>query len=160
VNSRLSIGCLALLAFTPALSAQTTRPRIAIGQFAHESNSFNPIPTGYADFLRRTNLDEMRKSQDEVSGFLEGGPQTVNIWLADHATPDEHRHTSDLRPGDLLPGRSAPKLDGLLRCWGIIGPDIHRGRKSCGGCAGRWARSFPSWSRTIFTPTCRRRSSI
>ena len=57
------------------------RPRIAMAEFSHESNSFNPAKTRLADFNRRAIeplaevLPLWRKYNDEVSGYLDGAEQ-------------------------------------------------------------------------------------
>ena len=67
---------LALL--TMATSCQSRRPLIAVGEFLHESNSFNPSKTGLSDFKKRpiepldTVLSEWDKNADEIGGFVEG----------------------------------------------------------------------------------------
>ena len=70
-----------LLFFFSALMAspQERRPIIAIGGIMHESDTFNPAQTELSDFApRRTTpraeaLAEWARSNDEVSGYIEGG---------------------------------------------------------------------------------------
>jgi microcystin degradation protein MlrC len=115
-----------LLLFPVVLSAQTRRPLIAVGGISHESNSFNPAKTTYADFRQRevTSIDqalrEWAKSNDEVSGYIEGARQyglELYPLLVASATPkgpvtdDAFKRLLDELLRQL---KAAPKLDGLL----------------------------------------------
>src|SRR6476661_6258775 len=104
-----------------AAQAQTPRPRIAIGQIMHESNSFNPAHTGISDFLRRTDsIPDLRKEKDEVGGFLEGCERfhlEPYLTLLMRAVPKGPVTDDALNAltGELIERlRKAPKLDGLL----------------------------------------------
>ena len=98
------------------------KPRIAVAQFSHESNSFNPAMTSYADFTQRplNTINEWRKNKDEIAGYLEGsdkyGFDVVPILLA-IATP-KGPVTDDaltrLTNGIIRGLKNAGKLDGLL----------------------------------------------
>ena len=100
----------------------TGNPRIAIAQFSHESNSFNPSPTRYEDFSQRplNLIDEWRKNKDEIAGYLEGSDkyrfEVVPILLA-IATP-KGPVTDDaltrITAGIISGLKNAGKLDGLL----------------------------------------------
>src|SRR5579862_1817560 len=101
--------------------AQSRTMRVAIAQFSHESNSFNPAHTAYADFLPRTNpIAALRMEKDEVSGFLAGceqygmEPYLTLLTLAvpkGPVTADAYdRITAEII--DRL--HKAPHLDGLL----------------------------------------------
>lgn len=108
------------------LSAQAHRPRIAIGGISHESDSFNPAKTGIADFVVRRNrpidaaLREWAKSNDIVSGYVEGGrrygldlyPTMVAQAMPEGPVTDEalNKLTAEL----IRQLKAAPKLDGLL----------------------------------------------
>ena len=70
-----------LLAAAPARWARAVVSSVAIGGVMHESNSFNPAKTTVADFegMRGTTnlagadlLASLRKSNTEVSGYLDG----------------------------------------------------------------------------------------
>jgi microcystin degradation protein MlrC len=115
-----------LLLFPVVLSAQSRRPLIAVGGISHESNSFNPAKTTYADFRQRevTSIDqalrEWAKSNDEVSGYIEGARQyglELYPLLVASATP-KGPVTDDafkrLLNELLRQLKAAPKLDGLL----------------------------------------------
>jgi microcystin degradation protein MlrC len=102
------------------------RPLVAIGGIMHESDTFNPSKTGLGDFtLRRTApreqaLDEWSKSNDEISGYIEGarlhGLDLFPVLMAS-ATPkgpvtDDAFNTLT---GELIAQlKAAPHLDGLL----------------------------------------------
>jgi microcystin degradation protein MlrC len=109
-----------LIAGLIAASAQQ-RPRVAIAQFSHESNSFNPAPTTFADFLPRTSpIATLRMEKDEVSGFLAGCEQYAMepyLTLLTIAVPKGpvSADAYDRITGELIVRlRKAPKLDGLL----------------------------------------------
>src|SRR5262249_48985697 len=107
-------------------SPQDCRPIIAIGGIMHESDTFNPAKTELSDFVRRGTaprveaLAEWARSNDEVSGYIEGGREygleLVPVLMAT-ATPkgpvtDE---AFNVLTGDLIAQiRAAPHLDGLL----------------------------------------------
>src|SRR2546427_3227747 len=61
------------------VSPQERRPIIAIGGIMHESDTFNPAKTELSDFVQRGTvpraeaLAEWARSNDEVSGYIEGG---------------------------------------------------------------------------------------
>src|SRR5690242_1479669 len=104
-----------------AAQAQQGRPRIAIGQIMHESNSFNPARTGRADFVRRTeSIAEMRKEKDEVAGYLEGCERyhlEPHLTFLARAVPKGPvtDDALDFLTAELIGRlRKAPKLDGLL----------------------------------------------
>jgi microcystin degradation protein MlrC len=104
-----------------AAQAQQQRPRIAIGQIMHESNSFNPAPTGLADFLRRNeSIAELRKQKDEVAGFLEGCERyqlDPYVTLLTHAVPKGPvtAEALDALTAELIGRlRKAPKFEGVL----------------------------------------------
>jgi microcystin degradation protein MlrC len=117
---------LVFLSSLMALSAQDRRPRIAIGGIMHESDTFNPSKTGLSDFTRRRTtppeeaLTEWSKSNDELSGYIEGahrfGLDLVPVLMAS-ATPkgpvtDEALNTLT---GELIAQlKAAGHLDGLL----------------------------------------------
>jgi microcystin degradation protein MlrC len=101
-------------------------PLVAIGGIMHESDTFNPSKTGLEDFtLRRTApralaLEEWSKSNDEVSGYIEGarrhGLDLLPVLMAS-ATPkgpvtDEAFNT--LTRELITQLTTAPHLDGLL----------------------------------------------
>jgi microcystin degradation protein MlrC len=106
--------------------SQERRPVIAIGGIMHESDTFNPDKTELSDFTRRRTtpredaLAEWARSNDEVSGYIEGGREygleLVPVPMAT-ATPkgpvtDE---AFNILTGDLIAQiRAAPHLDGLL----------------------------------------------
>lgn len=107
-------------------AAPDQRPLIAIGGIMHESDTFNPAKTGLSDFTRRrttpreTALAEWAKSNDEISGYIEGarkyGLDLLPVLMAS-ATPkgpvtDEAFETLT---GELIAQlRAAPRLDGVL----------------------------------------------
>ncbi|PYT34923.1 MAG: MlrC domain protein [Acidobacteria bacterium] len=117
-----------LLFFFSALMAspQERRPIIAIGGIMHESDTFNPAKTELSDFVRRGTtppaeaLAEWARSNDEVSGYIEGGEkyglELVPVLMAT-ATPkgtvtDE---AFNVLTNDLIAQlHAAPHLDGLL----------------------------------------------
>src|SRR5579864_4511729 len=117
---------LVFLSSLMVLSAQDRRPRIAIGGIMHESDTFNPAKTGLSDFTRRRTeppeeaLTEWSKSNDELSGYIEGahrfGLDLVPVLMAS-ATPkgpvtDEALNTLT---GELIAQlKAAGHLDGLL----------------------------------------------
>src|SRR5262245_45298985 len=115
-----------LLLFPVVLSAQSRRPLIAIGGISHESNSFNPARTTYADFHRREAasidqvLREWAKTNDEVSGYIEGarqyGLELYPTLVASAAPKGPVTDDAFERLLDELIRRlmTAPKLDGLL----------------------------------------------
>jgi microcystin degradation protein MlrC len=108
------------------LAAPGQRPRIAIGGIMHESDTFNPTKTSLSDFTRRRTtppeqaLAEWAKSNDEISGYIEGaqkyGLDLLPVLMAS-ATPkgpvtDEAFNTLT---GELTAQlRAAPRLDGVL----------------------------------------------
>ncbi|HTM49254.1 MAG TPA: M81 family metallopeptidase [Bryobacteraceae bacterium] len=117
--------------FLCSLSAQTGRPRIAIGGIVHETNTFNPKKTTLADFetgiggangiLRGPDIvKELANSNNTIAGFIEGagrygldlyptlmaGPQTIGTVI------DAAFETLTGELTDRL--RKAPKLDGIL----------------------------------------------
>jgi hypothetical protein len=105
------------------LAAPGQRPRIAIGGIMHESDTFNPTKTSLSDFTRRRTtppeqaLAEWAKSNDEISGYIEGaqkyGLDLVPVLMAS-ATPkgpvtDEAFNTLT---GELTAQlRAAPRLE-------------------------------------------------
>lgn len=117
-----------LLFFFSSLMAlsQERRPVIAIGGIMHESDTFNPAKTGLSDFIRRRTtpredaLTEWARTNDEVSGYIEGGREygleLIPVLMAS-ATPkgtvtDEALNTLT---GELIAQvRAVPHLDGLL----------------------------------------------
>src|SRR5262245_29238743 len=112
--------------FASSLTAQSSRPRIAVGGISHESNSFNPAKTQLADFERRRvepvdqALLEWSKSNDEVSGYVEGARRFgLELYPAMVAGADPKGPVTDEAFNRLLDElirrlKSAPKLDGLL----------------------------------------------
>ena len=114
------------LFFAPALSAESARPRIAIGGISHESNSFNPSKTKLADFKRRNTepfdqvLLEWAKSNDEVSGYIEGARRFgLELYPTLVAAADPKGPVTDEAFNTLVEEligrlRSTPRLDGLL----------------------------------------------
>src|SRR5206468_473322 len=114
------------LFFAPALSAESARPRIAIGGISHESNSFNPSKTKLADFKRRNTepfdqvLLEWAKSNDEVSGYIEGARRFgLDLYPTLVAAADPKGPVTDEAFNTLVEEligrlRSTPRLDGLL----------------------------------------------
>ncbi|MBI3695487.1 MAG: M81 family metallopeptidase [Acidobacteria bacterium] len=115
-----------LLLSASVLSAQTGRPRIAIGGISHESDSFNPAKTGLADFNRRptapreTVLEEWLKASDTVSGYVEGARRfdldlyPLLVAGAQPKGPVTDQAFNTLL-GDLIRQLQAgPKYDGLL----------------------------------------------
>jgi microcystin degradation protein MlrC len=112
--------------FASSLTAQSSRPRIAVGGISHESNSFNPAKTQLADFERRRvepvdqALLEWSKSNDEVSGYVEGARRFgLELYPAMVAGADPKGPVTDEAFNTLLDEliqrlKSAPKLDGLL----------------------------------------------
>ncbi|MBI1789768.1 MAG: M81 family metallopeptidase [Acidobacteria bacterium] len=116
------VRCFAFL-FALAACAQSNRPLIAIGQFTHESNSFNPAKTTLADFQLRNNAqtDVWRKNKDEVSGYLEGADQygfDVYPTVLANATPKgpvTEEALTKITSQMIARLKAAPrKLDGLL----------------------------------------------
>ncbi len=118
---------LLLLAFTHmAVAAPDERPLIAMGGIMHESDTFNPAKTGLADFTRRpttpreTALAEWAKSNDEISGYIEGarkyGLDLLPVLMAS-ATPKGPvtDQAFETLTGELIAQlRAAPRLDGVL----------------------------------------------
>src|SRR6516225_11623367 len=119
----------ALLFFVSALMASPApdrRPLIAIGSVMHESDTFNPSKTELSDFtLRRTTpreqaLEESSKSNDEISGYIEGARRyDLDLFpvLMASATPkgpvtDDAFNT--LTHELIAQLKAAPHLDGLL----------------------------------------------
>jgi microcystin degradation protein MlrC len=106
-------------------SAQSRRPRIAIGGILHESNSFASTPTDLAAFqrseLRRGNeiAREWADSNHEVAGYLEGagkyGFEPVPLMVA-QATPAGPVTDSALDGfvEELMGGVRQARADGLL----------------------------------------------
>jgi microcystin degradation protein MlrC len=122
-------GTTALLFFAAALMAAPApdhRPLIAIGSIMHESDTFNPSKTELRDFtLRRTTpreqaLEESSKSNDEISGYIEGARRyDIDLFpvLMASATPkgpvsDDAFNT--LTRDLIAQLKAAPHLDGLL----------------------------------------------
>ncbi len=115
-----------LLLCPVVLSAQSRRPLIAIGGISHESNSFNPAKTTYADFRQRevTSIDqalrEWARTNDEVSGYIEGARQYgLELYPALVAGAAPKGPVTDEAFEQLLDEllkqlMAAPKLDGLL----------------------------------------------
>ncbi|MFN7935591.1 MAG: M81 family metallopeptidase [Bryobacteraceae bacterium] len=107
-----------------ACAAQSTKFRVAIGSFMHESNSFNPAHTTLNDFRLQEGgaelLDLWAKSSSEVSGFVEGGrKQGLELvpTLATGATPKGPltKDTYETIVGRLQKRiKEAGKIDGLL----------------------------------------------
>jgi microcystin degradation protein MlrC len=110
-------------------AAQNRRFLVAIGGLMHESNSFNPANTVLSDFegMRGTTtltgadlLTSLRKSNTEVSGYLEGADQEgfdVHAAYLASATPKGPltRETFDTLTERLITSlKEAPKLDGIL----------------------------------------------
>jgi len=111
---------------TVMASSQEQRPVIAIGGIMHESDTFNPAKTGLSDFTRRRTtprqeaLDEWSRSNDEVSGYIQGsreyGLELIPVLMAS-ATPKGPVTDEAFRvlTGELIAHlRAAPHLDGLL----------------------------------------------
>ncbi len=101
--------------------AQCRTMRVAIAQFSHESNSFNPAHTGYDDFQRRSgSIAELRMEKDEVSGFLAGcekyemEPYLTVLTLAVPKGPVTAEAYEKITAEMIWKLRAAPKLDGLL----------------------------------------------
>ena len=107
-------------------SAQTHRPRVAIGGILHESNTFATVPTAYADFERaniRRGAEIVRQwgdAKSEISGFIAGCRQfdmeMVPTLVAD-AVPAGPVTDDALNrlTGELIDRvKAAGKLDGLL----------------------------------------------
>jgi microcystin degradation protein MlrC len=118
-----------LLAVAFAAVAQDRRFVVAIGGIMHESNSFNPAKTVVADFsgMRGTTnltgadlLALLRKSNTEISGYLEGADaEKFDVYPAyiASATPKGPltRDTFETLTGRLVASlKAAPKLDGIL----------------------------------------------
>ncbi len=115
-----------LLALILSSAAASAQPRIAIAQFTHESNSFNPANTTYEDFAQRPLqpigrlLVEWRKNNDDVSGYLDGAEThrfDVYPVLLANATPKgpltDQAYEAIVR--ELIRRlKTAPRLDGLL----------------------------------------------
>ncbi len=85
-----------MLLIAMSLSAQATRPRVAIGAILHESNSFSSVKTRLEDFeIRRAEagrdvLADWADNNDEVAGFIEGGRRAgldLVPTLVAHAVP-------------------------------------------------------------------------
>jgi microcystin degradation protein MlrC len=107
------------------LSAQSRRPRIAIGGILHESNSFASTSTDLAAFqrseLRRGEeiAREWAQSNHEVAGYLEGaakyGFEPVPLLVA-QATPagPVTDPTLDGFVAELIQGVRSAKVEGLL----------------------------------------------
>jgi microcystin degradation protein MlrC len=149
-----------------AAQGQAARPRIAIGQIMHESNSFNPAHTGLAEFLRRNeSVPELRKEKDEVGGFLEGCERyhlDPYLTLLTRAVPKGPvtAEALDTLTAELIDRlRKAPKCEGLLLALhgALVTDKFPHGDAEIVRRV-REARSCPSWSRTTSTPTYRRRS--
>jgi len=86
----------AFLLIAMSLSAQATRPRVAIGGILHESNSFSSVKTRLEDFqiqraeAGRDVLADWADNNDEVAGFIEGGRRAgldLIPTLVAHAVP-------------------------------------------------------------------------
>ncbi|MBK9168166.1 MAG: M81 family metallopeptidase [Bryobacterales bacterium] len=116
-----------LLLLIPALlAAQGQRPRVAIAQLSHESNSFNPRMTEHADFPQRALspvpavLDDWARSKDTVSGFVIGGRRENFDLLPTFVAAAIPRGPVSAAAFERLTGeltaslKKAPKLDGLL----------------------------------------------
>jgi microcystin degradation protein MlrC len=97
--------------------------RIAIGHIIHESNSFSPTPTTYADFtiLRAAAIHrQYSEAFNEVGGFLEGGARfgfeplplySATATPAGHVTADAFERINN----ELLAAfRAAEPFDGIL----------------------------------------------
>ena len=117
---------LTFLFSTVMASPQERRPIIAIGGIMHESDTFNPAKTQLSDFTRRRTtprqeaLEEWSRSNDEVSGYIQGGREygleLVPVLMAS-ATPKGPVTDEAFRvlTGELIAQlRAVPHLDGLL----------------------------------------------
>jgi microcystin degradation protein MlrC len=117
---------LAFFVFTFMIaSAQSHRPRIAIGGMLHESNSFAAKPTGMAAFqashIHRGEaiVREWSQSNHEVAGYLEGASvfdfEPVPLMVV-QATPGGPVTDDTLNAfvEELIRGVKAAKADGLL----------------------------------------------
>ena len=108
------------------LSAETGKPRIAVGGISHETDTFNPRKTGLADFGWKEGgpdddfLQDHEMASTTISGYLEGaqrfGLQLYPTLLA-RATPqgtvtDKAFETMTAELVRRL--KAAPKLDGVL----------------------------------------------
>ena len=118
-----------LLAGASGSMGQNRRFTVAIGGVMHESNSFNPAKTTVSDFegmrgatnLAGANLlDALRKSNTEVSGYLDvadsEGFDVYPAYLAS-ATPKGPltKDTFETLTQRLISSlKAAPKLDGIL----------------------------------------------
>lgn len=119
--SKLLLLCLA----AAVLSAQTARPRIAVGGISHESDSFSPTPTRLADFgwpaLKTQDfLPNHEKAATTIAGYIEGsrryGFELVPTLFA-NATPGGPltNETFDTLSAELIRRlQGVPKLDGVL----------------------------------------------
>jgi microcystin degradation protein MlrC len=109
-----------------AFAAPNEDPVIAIGGIMHESDTFNPAKTGLADFTRRRTaprdaaLAEWARSNDEISGYIEGARMNrlslLPVLMAS-ATPKGPvtAEAFDTLTGELVAQlRAAPRLDGVL----------------------------------------------
>lgn len=122
-------GSWILALMTMFSSAQAQRFTVGIGGISHESNSFNPTKTTVEDFgatrgVATTStadlLDLWRKSNTEVTGYLEGADEEgfdVFPGFVATATPKGPltRETFDTLTARLISSlKAAPKLDGIL----------------------------------------------
>ena len=114
-----------LLFFASAfMAAPPPDPLVAIGGIMHESDTFNPSKTALGDFTRRPTaprdqaLAEWSKSNDEISGYIQGARgHDLDLFpvLMASATPkgpvtDEAFNTLT---GELIAQlKAAPHLDG------------------------------------------------
>lgn len=109
-----------------SVSAQTARPRVAIGGILHESNSFSSVKTRLDDFqVKRSEpgrdvLADWADNNDEVAGFIEGGrrvglelvPTLVADAVPSGPVTDEALEALTRELFDRL--KAAGKIDGVL----------------------------------------------
>jgi microcystin degradation protein MlrC len=100
--------------------AQAQRFTVGIGGISHESNSFNPARTTLADFGEARGIDLWRKSNTEVTGYLDGADAEgfdVFPGFVVSATPKGPvtKDTFNALTARLIASlKAAPKLDGIL----------------------------------------------
>ncbi len=111
-----------------SLSKNQARPRIAVAGFQHETNSFSPIPTTLADFIRPGGWPGLTESTDVIETFREanipiGGciariEKTAEVipilWASAEPGHLVQREAFETISGKILDGlRAAIPLDGV-----------------------------------------------
>jgi len=68
-----------LAVLIPAAPAQTARPVVAVGGIMHETNTFNPKPTTYADFEVGIGAEGISRGPDIIRAFEKGSTTTAGV---------------------------------------------------------------------------------